>query len=223
MGLNRRVEDTVGRGILRQDVGHPAIRYGVIFGLLLGLIGVGVTVLEWLSGSYTPHVSIVGSSISLGYSGKDVPLGWDCTNAAVTFALIYASGVLASRRTGKIRSGAGAGLIAGSLGAIMAGVATLNMILVSSPASLPSAHASAPVQANATLLVAVSSLLTVLGACIFGGLYGAFFGFLGGSLGVARLRPPQQRGMPPDVAPYGSPNALYSLDAPTRRTDRPTA
>lgn len=207
---------------MSQDVGRPAIRYGVIFGLALGLIGVGVTLIDWLSGAYIPHVSKVGSQLSLGYSAKGMSLGWDCANAFVTVALLYVAGALASWRSGKLRSGVGAGLIAGSLGAIMAGIAALTIIVDSSPMSQPIAHPATMTQVNANILLIATAVFTALGACVLGGLYGAFLGFLGGSFGVARRRPAHPVGMPTGAAPFDPFDARYTFDSPTRRPDLPT-
>ncbi|HEX8983131.1 MAG TPA: hypothetical protein VF792_10205 [Ktedonobacterales bacterium] len=174
--------------MVTQDVGHPAIRYGVIFGLLLGLLGVGVAIAQWQTGAFAATTTMSGGEFSLHGSGSGAPLGWDCAHFLALLALTGVAGALASRRTARIHSGVFAGLLAGALGAFISGGAAFTVIFDQAARHLNPSQTAAFGQTNASLSVGLATLIVAGGVGIVGAVSGLLMGTLAGLIGAAQGR-----------------------------------
>lgn len=101
-------------------MGNAMVRNGLVFGLFLGLLGLGNSLAQALTGVYhvVSHTAANGvTSWAITTSGPSVPLG--CVLFLAMLALTFGAGLLAARGNGRVGSGALVGLLAGVVGALV--------------------------------------------------------------------------------------------------------
>jgi drug/metabolite transporter (DMT)-like permease len=153
-------------------MGNPAVRTGLIYGLIAGVFGAINTVL-----------SITGVTKSLGFAAL---LGFAFFIIGILIYLL--AGRAAAAQTGKVSSGAIAGLVTGVVGGLIGLLLALVQYFVA-PGSINSALGSA---STAGLSSAVLLTAVIIGAIIGLGIalgIGALLGALGGLMGRGAYRP----------------------------------
>lgn len=169
-----------------QKTGHPALRNGLIFGAILGALGLGNTLIQWAAGAYhlagTFDRGTGFSSVSINNTGGTSFLG--CVVFLAMLALTFIAGMLAARGTHRVGSGAIAGLLTGVFGGLISGVGSIVVMAVVVVPSLeiPANVALEPAQVG-TLVVAAIIFAAILMLLVDTGI-GAGMGALGGLLGA---------------------------------------
>lgn len=166
-----------------QQTGHPAVRNGLIFGTILGLLGVGNTLMQWVAGAYhLERATNSVSSISINDTGGASFLG--CFVFLAMLALTFIAGMLTARGTRRVGSGAVAGLLTGVFGGLIGGIGSIIvMVVVVEPSlAIPSDTTIAPAQVG-TLVAAVVIFVAILVLLVETGV-GAGMGALGGVIGA---------------------------------------
>lgn len=172
----------------QRSSGHPIRTNGLLFGILLGALGLGNTVIQWLTGAYQFQTRTVNGYTSV--TGRDFGpaslLG--CVLFFAMLGLTFLAGILAARKTGKVGTGAVAGLIAGGLGALIGGIGTtLVLAFVVAPGlQVPSDGLTTDNQMR-TILIG-GAVFALLLSLVFDGGVGAGMGALGGLIGASRYR-----------------------------------
>lgn len=186
-----------------QRTGSHVFRNGLIFGAVLGLFGVGNTLIQWITGSY----QLAGrstenfSSVSLNNTGGSSILG--CLVFLAMLALTFIAGALTARGTGQVGSGTLAGLLAGVFGGLIGGIASVLVMafLIAPGLEIPAGASWTPPQARgfAIVITAGVSFLVLLAEMGFG----AGMGALGGLVGSSGKRKPLP--LPPTLSTSGYP------------------
>lgn len=160
--------------VLMERQQNPAIKWGLIFGVLLILVTVANAAIQYATGTASM------SSTSVASSMVGAALLQTCIVFLVEVALYFLAGMLTARANGRVGSAAIAGLIAGGLG-----VAASVVIAV-----IRLTTGSFPVPANANMspsayhsLVVVSIIVGLVFAVAIGLGIGAGVGALGGLAG----------------------------------------
>lgn len=187
---------------MQQRQSHPAVRWGLIFGgvmaLLSAMIGIGRV--------STANQNTVNNGFAL----------LECLYLIVTLVVLFVTGILASKQTGKVATGTIAGLIAGVIGGVVLGVF---VVIYVSTADLTNFQAqlaqngstldprTAAITGGVVLAVVLVLFLSGLGAGL-----GALGGLIGRSQAPAHLRyagmpfpPGAYPGYPPAPGAYGPP------------------
>lgn len=185
-----------------RNSGHPAVRYGLIFGGLLALISIANTVFQQVTGLNrisvttvngvpTANTSVVGPAFLLG-----------CVGFLLTLGLTFLAGMIAAKQTGKTGTGAIAGLIAGLVGAVVGGIVGVVTALSRINEITQTTAAQTSVLSPGTVQA------IVIGGAIFGFIFalalnagiGAGMGALGGLVGKERSP------LAPSPVPVGYPS-----------------
>jgi hypothetical protein len=171
-----------------QRTGNPAIRNGLLFGALLGALGLANAVIQWLTGAYHAVANTTNGFTSVTVADTGAPALLSCILFLALLALTFTAGILAARSTGKVGSGALAGLCAGLVGGLVSGVGNLVIILTFVAPGIQAPAGSSMTQAQVQVLL----LGTTIGGAIVGLLLdaglGAGMGALGGLLGANSAR-----------------------------------
>ena len=105
------------------------VRWGLLFGgimaLLAAITSVGTILLEGSIASGSPFSGL--SSPSVGLAAAAVGCGLDL----VYLALFFVAGIMTTRQSGSVGAAALAGLLAGGFGALVNGVVTVALTLLS--------------------------------------------------------------------------------------------
>ncbi len=204
------------------------MRYGLIFGGILAVLGIVDTVLR------------SGTDIAAG-SGNAVGGGLGCLFFLISLVLLGAAGWMAARETGRTGSGAVAGLIAGLVGSLVLAIGLLVLVLSLSTADLNTVAQNSkqnltPDQARQVVTIAivfVDVIIVLLAAGV-----GAGLGALGGLIGKGQFNGPMnpyqqsyyqgpQGGYPPPGYPptggYPPPGAPGSYPPPPGAYPQPGA
>ena len=205
--------------------GRAAIRWGIIFGVIIGIIGIVDTVIiraafgsVLSSGSQQQIVNATGGLLALS-----------CVPCLLYLALLFVSGILPARDTGSVGQGAIGGLIAGVVGVIISGIAGL-VIDVVSPMHISTA-ASGSSGIGTIGLGAAAGIIGIIVDLVILGALGAGLGALGGLVGKNQYRGPvatyqpsmyqgmgQQPGYPP---PPGYPQQPQGYPPPPQYPQQP--
>ncbi|HEX6796478.1 MAG TPA: hypothetical protein VF116_02050 [Ktedonobacterales bacterium] len=192
--------------------GHPAMKWGIIFGIVIGALSLINVLLRF---------AMLGARSFA--TGSPFFGGFGCLFSLIGLALLFISGILAARESGKVGTGAIAGLIAGLIGGVVSAIVTIVAVL-SVPFSyfVEAAHRGArgsaltPGQihniAQIALVVIIIAEIVAIG--VEGGI-GAGLGALGGLIGKGQ-RGEAPPGMPPPLpyqTPYGTPPPPYTNPA----------
>ena len=188
----------------RRSTVSPAFRYGIRFGILLGLVQIVVSLL-------TTYNTVGPWASTLGLVG------------VVVAALIYLlAGLLAARRTGRVGTGSFAGLwtgvigsLIGFLGALIISYVNIDRLRQQAQAAANAAagqvHQAVPTVTNQGLLLA-ALLAGVLGI-LFSLVLGLILGALGGLIGRELFRPAS---IATHVPPNEEPRSTDTLSPPPR-------
>lgn len=191
--------------------GHPAMKWGLIFGIVIGALSLINVLLRFAT---LGTRSLATGSPFFG--------GFGCLFLLIGLALLFISGILAARESGRVGTGAIAGLIAGLIGGVVSAIVTIVAVL-SVPFSyfVEAAHRGArgsaltPGQihniAQIALVVIIIAEIVAIG--VEGGI-GAGLGALGGLIGKGqRGEAPPGMQPPPYQTPYGTPPPPYTNPA----------
>lgn len=199
----------------QQTSGKPAVRWGLIFGAIIGALSLASIGLQFaMSGGKSFASSTTGFS------------GLSCLFPLLDLALIFIAGMLASRANGKVGTGSIAGLLAAVVGGLVNTVASV-IILLTLPLSYfedairksqaqnggtltpDQVHQAAQVALIVGIVVIVIVWLVEIGI-------GAGVGALGGLVGKGQYKGPVQayqealyQGMPPQPGAYPPPPPPY--------------
>lgn len=169
-----------------QQTGHPALRNGLIFGAILGLLGLGNTLIQSMAGAYhlagTFNSGNGFSSVSINNTGATSFLG--CVVFLAMLALTFVAGMLTARGTHRVGSGAVAGLLTGVFGGLISGIASVVVmaVLVVPGLAIPSDVTLSSAQVG-TLVVAAEIFASILLLLVESGI-GAGMGAFGGLIGA---------------------------------------
>ncbi len=206
---------------MQASSGMPAIRWGVIFGVIIGIIGIVDNVI--IRAAFGSVLSSGNQQQLVNASGGLLALS--CVPCLLYLALLFVSGIFPARDSGRVSQGAIGGLIAGVVGEIISGIVGLILDAIN-PMTIPSSAGTtstiSPVGLGAVGLIIA---LVILGAL------GAGLGALGGLVGknqyrgsVAGYQPSmyqglgQQPGYPP---PPGYPQQPQGYPPPPQQPQYP--
>jgi hypothetical protein len=171
-----------------QRTGALALRNGLIFGAILGVLGVGNTFIQWVTGAYHLMGRTTNSFSSVNLIDTGAPSLLGCVVFLAMLALTFAAGALTAHSTGKVDSGAIAGLLTGVFGGLIGGAGSVAvMALLAAPSlSIPPDISMTPDQVETLVIgivaaVSISVLLVEMGV-------GAGIGALGGLIGAQNAR-----------------------------------
>ncbi|HEX6121663.1 MAG TPA: hypothetical protein VFY89_00810, partial [Ktedonobacterales bacterium] len=96
--------------------GNPTLRNGLLFGMILGLLGVANTALQWATGAERAVVRTTNgvTSVTVLDTGSSALLG--CVLFLALLALTFVAGMLTARGTGSVGAGTLTGLLTGVVG-----------------------------------------------------------------------------------------------------------
>ncbi|HEX8982833.1 MAG TPA: hypothetical protein VF792_08695 [Ktedonobacterales bacterium] len=169
--------------------GNPAVKWGLIFGVLLivvELVNVGI---EYATGTLTGSAATSGGAFDS--TALVSSLARSCIVFLIQAGLYFTAGMMAARQNGRIGSGAIAGLIAGAMGGVVRAIVVVPLAMnMNFP--VPSNSSMSPEQYHGV----------IVGGIIFGAVIGIGVGLgigagvaaLGGLVGRSqfeRLHPPQ--------------------------------
>ncbi len=138
--------------------GHPALREGLVFGVILGIIAIAVNLLQNFFIS-----DMLGNILGVMF-------------IMVLIALNLLAGVRASQWTGRVETGALAGLIMQLIGFLFGALLTLTRIfVVDTPLHQMLSHATAE---QALQFITISGI-DFVGVLLLGAAIGAIGGFIG--------------------------------------------
>lgn len=187
--------------------GHPAMKWGIIFGIIIGALGLIDVLLRFATAGAR---SFATSSPFFG--------GFGCLFSLIDLALLVVAGILAARESGRVGTGAVAGLIAGLIGGAVRAIITIVAVL-----SLPfsffveaarrgargSTLTPGQIHNIAQIALVVIIIAEIIAIGVEGGI-GAGLGALGGLIGKGqRVGTPPGMQAPPYQAPYGTPPQAY--------------
>lgn len=161
---------------LFSGIRNPALRYGLIFGIILFIVGI---VLSFLSG-------ILGTLVSL-------------LSLAAYIGLSLWAGLRASQETGQLKTGLLAGFLTGVFSEVISGILTLILTFVNLNALRQSSqsyaantlHESASQVSAITNATVINDTLLQLGLnIVIASLLGLIAGAIGGYFGKRRATPP---------------------------------
>ena len=159
---------------LRQ--GHPALREGIVFGMILGIFGLVISLLQNVVGLHS--LNTIFSVVFL----------------VLTIALILLAGVRASQQTGRVGTGALAGLIVELISSVFGSINILADIFVYDTVLhrwLLQATSGRAQQFNTNSFVIFVIIEIIIGFVMYP-LLGAAIGAIGGLIGRRRVQLPMQ-------------------------------
>jgi hypothetical protein len=217
--------------------GNPAVKWGLIFGGLLLLVGIINLAIQYASGSLNPDAATIAAQP--GRIGALLGLG--CLFFLIEATLFFLAGMFTARENGRVGSAAIAGLIAGEVYAVIAAIVEVITLNGRFAQILPNASA-----ARLHSYVFVITIVVVLLVFVFGGGIGAGIAALGGLMGRSQYErahpaplmegsfytpmaptggyPPAGSGQtayPPTFAPPYPPNQSASYPPPSQPIDYP--
>jgi hypothetical protein len=166
------------------------MRNGLTFGAILGVLGIGISFLHWFTGAYGPTTPTSASFAAALINETGALAILDCVTFLVMLAFTFTAGALTAGQTGRISSGAFAGLVAGAVGALLGGVTDVIVVfLLAVPAiqaTVDNGDGWKQGQIQGLLIgVVVGGLV---GGLLVNGGIGAGMGALGGLLGASDYR-----------------------------------
>ncbi len=178
-----------------------AARFGLIFGIILGLLSL-------------PTIALVTLSSGLGLGVNGLLLIF----LVIAFVLLFVAGILAARRSGRVSSGVVAGLVGGAVAGLIAVCLGTVLILLLAPyanlAALRAARAAGGAVTRTRRLGPVVALIRLLLGGVILPVAGLVAGALGGLLGrIGRATPRGGQSAPgyapivAQYAPIGAPQA----------------
>lgn len=183
---------------------RAAIRWGIIFGVIIGVIGIISSVI--LRAAFGGVLSSGSQQDIVNASGGILAL--TCVPCLLYLVLLFVSGIFPARETGNVGQGAIGGLIAGVVGEIISGVVGLIIDAISPLHISPAANGGSAIS-TAGFGAAAGIVGIIVGIIILGAL-GAGLGALGGLIGKGQYRGPtaayqdsmyQGMGQPPQGYP----------------------
>ncbi len=202
------------QGNTPQNAGKVAFQWGLIFGLILGLVDAGILLMNAFVNSASGN-----AVLALLFSVLGFLLG---------LAAYFVAGILASNKTGKVSTGTFAGLWTGAIYGVIGFVVSMTLFFtVSLPklqntSAYPSSSSLSPDTLRTTAIFAGVGF-AIFGICLAVGL-GAGLGSLGGLIGkstskvaAAPTYPPYANQPPYPGQPYpypGQPNPTYPNQNP---------
>ncbi len=153
---------------MQTRTGNPAIRNGLIFGIIIAVLGVGNTALSYATRDTT--------AAGLGLVG--------ILAFIIDLALFFVAGMMTARATGTVGSGAVSGLVAGLIGGLIGGIVAV-IFLLTNPLPISSINSAGSGLSESDLrnIVIVGGIIgLVLGLLLDAGL-GAGLGALGALVG----------------------------------------
>jgi hypothetical protein len=191
----------------RPSTSSQVWRNGLIFGVIIAVIGLANTFLSWSLGAYNITTNPVTGAPTTGAGPGTSLIG--CGIFLVNLALIFVAGMLTARATGSVGAASLTGLVAGLLGAVISGVvgAILIITVIAPQIHIPSDSGISQSQTQG-IFIAAAIGGAVLALLIDGGV-GAGVAALGGLVGRSsydKANPPQpyQQSFYPG-APAGAP------------------
>jgi hypothetical protein len=177
------------------------VRWGLLFGGIMALLGSTAAIVTiLLEGSLASDPSSVRAFTAVTLVSGLVSCGLN----VVYLALFFVAGILTARRTGNVRSGALAGLLAGGLGGLINGAVAVTLLFLS-PALFPSGSTlGIPIAPAATHIPVWIVITAIVGLVIWCGV-GAGLGALGALVGQSQFRaahPELAQPRPYPSAPY---------------------
>ena len=198
--------------------GNPAVKWGLIFGgllLLVGLIDLGI---QFATGSLDPNAATAIAA----QPGRIGPLlGLGCLFFLIEVSLFFLAGMFTARENGRVGSAAIAGLIAGVVYAVIAAIVEVITLNGRFAQILPNASA-----ARLQSIFIVVAIIVVLLVFVFSGGIGAGIAALGGLVGRSQYErthtPPLMQGsMYTPMAPMGGQPPAGSSQTPYPPTYMP--
>lgn len=176
--------------------GSPAVRQGLIFGVIIGVIQI--------------IIALIGLIASLGTLG----LIFSLLSIIVALVCYLLAGIRSSQQTGKVSTGLLAGLIAGLIGSIISFVETLIYTFINANSLAATAQRVANqnhVNFHYTAGLIISGIAIYgVGLIILAVVVGLAVGSIGGAIGKRQARIPEQsyqeamfQAPPPPQTPYG--------------------
>jgi hypothetical protein len=147
--------------------GHPALREGLVFGVILGATAITTDLLRNFVGS-----DILGNILGVMFF-------------IVTIALNLLAGIRASQRTGRVRTGALAGLIVELVGFLFG---TIEILITNFVFDTPLHHLLLQATSELVLQFITASIFSFVLLLLLGTLIGA----IGGLIGSRRTHLPMQ-------------------------------
>lgn len=164
---------------------RAAVRWGLIFGGVITLVDL--------------------LSLAVGYVAAGVPFR-SLLATIINLALLLVAGMFAARQTGKVGSGAIAGLIAGALGSLINAIASAVIIFLTVAPIVPAGTNLTQSQYDSFYRIGV-----IIGVALFILVYlglGAGIGAIGGLIGRGQYKPPFTAPAP-GYGGYGAPSGAY--------------
>ncbi len=180
--------------------GNPAVKWGLIFGgllLIVGLINLGI---QYATGSLDPNAA---TALAAQPGRIGLLLGLGCLFFLIEVGLFFLAGMFTARENGRVGSAAIAGLIAGVVYAIVGAIVEVLTLNGRLSQALPNASAA---RLHSIFIVVV--IIVVLLVFVFSGGIGAGIAALGGLVGRNQYerthRPPLMEGsLYTPMAPMG--------------------
>jgi hypothetical protein len=189
-----------------QKSGSPAVRWGLIFGGIIAVLGLLGDGLRFGTGG--------GESFAGGGGGIGILVS--VLLFVIGLALFFVAGMFAARDSGRTGTGSIAGLIAGLIGGAIGAIATIIILLTLPPSVFQTVTANRP-NANIsgdqlrTIVLVGGVIAAIFGLLINAGI-GAGVGALGGLVGKGQYRGPMRsyqeamyQGMPMQPGAYPPP------------------
>lgn len=180
--------------------GNPAVRWGLIFGGLLLIVGLINLAIQFAMGSLDPNAATAIAA----QPGRIGPLlGLGCLFFLIEGSLFFLAGMFTARENGRVGSAAIAGLIAGVVYAIIGAIVEVLTLNGRFSQMLPNVSA-----ARLQSIFIVVAIIVVILIFVFSGGIGAGIAALGGLVGRSQYErthiPPLMQGsMYTPMAPMG--------------------
>ncbi len=174
-----------------QRSGNPAVRYGLIFGGIIGVLRLISTAIQYGTGGRRAFAESTGT---FGGGRGGGALAFACLSLLIGLAIYFLAGMFAARETGRTGSGAISGLLAaiigGAIGAVISVIAAATVPAADWYSILSEANTkvNSPSEAKTAAIIVVL-ILAVVGLLIAAGV-GAGVGALGGLAGKGRYNGP---------------------------------
>lgn len=180
---------------------NPAMRYGLIFGVILAVLGVANSVRSLVTGAYanagSGTVDAAGTLIGLAL-------------LVIGIVLYLLAGRSAAAQTGRVGTGAVAGLIAGLVSSVVGAIVLIAIVLGAPVPSIPASATGTLTQDQFATIYRGAAIGGAIVSIAFAAGIGAGLGALGGLMGKSayeKTHPPMPMGMPGAYPPPpGFPN-----------------
>ena len=167
---------------------NPAVRNGLIFGAILAAVNILSVIIQWATGSYQSQAQAAsGTTTALSATSF---LG--CLTFLVALALCFIAGMNTTGVTGRVGSGALAGLITGVVGALIGGILGVIVVIAFVVPNLTIPATSTLSSAQIAGIIIGSAIVGIILGLIIDGGIGAGLGALGGLVGRNNYRGPGQ-------------------------------